>query len=494
MESAFFRNGRWYQQPGPTRHHFSHSPSFGGGLPVYQVDPSMGAHRPVRPTQRPPDRNPGPKVVRIPVHFVGSEQVDRSGSALKIQKVFRGFLVRKCLKKIKDIKVQVDEIEERLLKSEVVELVRRDEKERLRMNESLMSLLFKLDSICGVDFGVRGCRKAVIRKAIALQERIDAILTTDFKSNVETVDQEPEIGQTVSNETTDSSNVTDDPVKPKDSFETAGNLEPCFEFPEILEDASCVRGGDNNKMEVEGNEGEVDVIDVGVDREVKVSDVVAVKERLNERDEKDKNGDEAEGDNKQGKLKLKGGNDNERNRDLLERMLEDNEKMMRLMIQLFERNEIQTRMLNALTNRVEMLEKAYASTKEASVETSTKHASVEISKKKQSLKCRSEALVKETPADTLMKETPGETLMDEALVETSNKEASVEMSMKEPLAEISMKETVVGSLTNEALVDTSTKGKVEEKQVIPDKDVGDIRDTRLSKVAGIKKNFSEGNQ
>ncbi|KAL0421599.1 UNVERIFIED_CONTAM: BAG family molecular chaperone regulator 5, mitochondrial [Sesamum latifolium] len=128
---------------------------------------------------------PAPKVVQIPIHFVGSGEVDRSGSALKIQKVFRGFLVRKCLRKIKDIKFQVDEIEERLSTSEVRDLVRRDERERVRMNESLMSLLFKLDSISGVDIGVRGCRKAVIRKVIALQEKIDAIVATDLVGNGE---------------------------------------------------------------------------------------------------------------------------------------------------------------------------------------------------------------------------------------------------------------------------------------------------------------------
>ncbi|KAK4402608.1 hypothetical protein Sango_1001500 [Sesamum angolense] len=55
----------------------------------------------------------------------------------------------------------------------------------------------------------------------------------------------------------------------------------------------------------------------------------------------------------------KGADDDKRNRELLERMVEENEKMMRMMTQLFERNEAQTRMLNALTHRVGMLEKAF---------------------------------------------------------------------------------------------------------------------------------------
>ncbi|KAI3467760.1 hypothetical protein Pfo_024423 [Paulownia fortunei] len=373
MESPFFRNRRWYQQPDPSRHPFAHSPSF-RGVPIYQVDPTRETHRPGHPIQRPAERNPGPKVVQIPVHFVGSEQVDHSGSALKIQKVFRGFLVRKCLKKIKDIKVQVDEIEERLLKSEVVELVRTDARERLRMNESLMSLLFKLDSICGVDFGVKGCRKAVIRKAIALQERIDAIVAIDLEGNGETVDQETEISVSVE---TDSSNQSDDPVKPKDSFENAGNLEGSVEYQENLGDVSCVGEGDKI-MEVERNDEEVKIIDVGVDREVKVSEancvwsggvhenldlvedsVDGLKESLSERDEKDKSVDRVEGDSEGKPKEENGATDNKRNRELLERMMEDNEKMMSLMMQLFERNEMQTKMLNALTHRVELLEKAF---------------------------------------------------------------------------------------------------------------------------------------
>ncbi|KAK3034701.1 hypothetical protein RJ639_032462 [Escallonia herrerae] len=40
---------------------------------------------------------------------------------------------------------------------------------RVRVNKTLMALLFKLDSVQGVDLGVRDLRKGVIKKAIALQ-------------------------------------------------------------------------------------------------------------------------------------------------------------------------------------------------------------------------------------------------------------------------------------------------------------------------------------
>ncbi|KAL6573220.1 hypothetical protein OROMI_012836 [Orobanche minor] len=318
MENPFFRNGRWYQQP--PRRPFSQSSSF-GSEPIYQFDPAVETRR------CPAEISPGAKVIRIPVHFVGSGQADRSACALKIQKVFRGFLVRRCLRKINDIKVQVDEIEERLSRSDVAELVRRDEKERLRMNESLMSLLFKLDSICGVDFGVRGCRKAVIRKAISLQEKIDAIVAIDL---------EAESGGIEIDDDTNQANVH---VRRKDSSTVnAGTLKNYVEFG---------HNGNRYEMEVEGNDEEVDVIDVGVDREVRV---------INE----EKNcvgggGSVYEKSN----LGRNENDDDERNLGLLERMVEDNGKMMSLITQLFERNEMQTRMINTLTHRLEMLEKAF---------------------------------------------------------------------------------------------------------------------------------------
>ncbi|XP_062110759.1 uncharacterized protein LOC133822434 [Humulus lupulus] len=150
MESPFFRN-HWSN--------FKPRPRYSPGV-----------------REIPSSSKPSPNVVSIPVHFVRSER-SRSDSALRVQKVFRGFLVRRSLKKIAAIKGEVDEIEKRMSRKETMELIRKDSKERLRLNESLMSLLFRLDSVKGVDSGVRDCRKTVIKKAIKLQERIDAIVT-----------------------------------------------------------------------------------------------------------------------------------------------------------------------------------------------------------------------------------------------------------------------------------------------------------------------------
>ncbi|KAK2993581.1 hypothetical protein RJ640_030888 [Escallonia rubra] len=156
--------------------------------------PARGASKAQPAVARKPTAVPSPKVISIPVQFVGSEPdrpeiahsvALRPASALKIQKAFRGFRVRKSVKKIVSIKNDVDSIEVRVSKPEIVALIQKDPKERVRVNETLMGLLFKLDSVRGVDSGVRDLRKGVIKKAIALQERVDDIATAPVQTVVD---------------------------------------------------------------------------------------------------------------------------------------------------------------------------------------------------------------------------------------------------------------------------------------------------------------------
>ena len=80
------------------------------------------------------------------------------------------------MKKIAAIRREVDEVERQILREKALESMKKDPKKRLRVNETLMSLLFKLDLVRGVDSGVRDCRKSVIKRAIALQEFLDSIV------------------------------------------------------------------------------------------------------------------------------------------------------------------------------------------------------------------------------------------------------------------------------------------------------------------------------
>nr|DAD33512.1 TPA_asm: hypothetical protein HUJ06_012363 [Nelumbo nucifera] len=93
-------------------------------------------------------------------------------------------MVRRRVKKIVEIKKEVDEVEQRISRRETMDLVRTNAKERLRVNETLMALLFWLDSIRGIDSRVRECWKKVLRKAIALQEKVDAIVVGDQAATV----------------------------------------------------------------------------------------------------------------------------------------------------------------------------------------------------------------------------------------------------------------------------------------------------------------------
>ena len=84
--------------------------------------------------------------------------------------------MRKSVKKITTIRREVDEVERRISREEALESMKKDPKERLRVNEMLMSLLFWLDSVRSVDLGVRDCQKSVIKREIALQEFLDSIV------------------------------------------------------------------------------------------------------------------------------------------------------------------------------------------------------------------------------------------------------------------------------------------------------------------------------
>lgn len=109
-----------------------------------------------------PIREPRPKPVRDP-------EAERLAAVLRMQRITRGFLVRKNLRAVKKIEAEVEEIRRRIEAAQ--DLVRRDEKERLRLNEMLMRLLFRLDSVRGV----RDYRKRMIRRVIALQEAVDSM-------------------------------------------------------------------------------------------------------------------------------------------------------------------------------------------------------------------------------------------------------------------------------------------------------------------------------
>lgn len=324
-----------------------------------------------------PKAVPAQRVVTIPVHFIESGR-RRSDSAVKIQKVFRGFMVRKLMKKISAIRREVNEIEHRIAEKETFDLIRKNSKEKIKVIEALMSLLFRLDSVRGVDAGVRDFRKAVIKKAIALQELVDAIVSgnqtpelenmTISENQIEEI-RETDMDQTLENQ--GNANFTEHVSNSVDNYdscpmnsteqtlgiqnqeEKASNPEP---ESEVIPD-EMIADNDENQEIIEENEYIVVEESVGTTQTESRSDSSMNPEALvEEHGEVNKEEDVIVEDNDHG---IESGAREQNNRDLLERMIEDNEKMMGMMAQLFERNEKQTRMLSTLSQRVEQLEKAF---------------------------------------------------------------------------------------------------------------------------------------
>lgn len=370
MDIPFFRN-RW---------HSPAAPRYSRGIPAKG------------------QATPSPKVVSIPVRFVESERA-RTASALKIQKVFRGFLVRKSMKKILAIRSEVDEIELRISRKETVDLIRNDPKERLKVNEALMALLFKLDSVRGVDSGVRDCRKAVIRKVIVLQETADGIAhqTLGVADGTDTEIQALETGNrgncADNSDAVDSADVIDGIVESQvvdGIVESKGNGQDL---------ADQTLGLQDDDVESIPHLGEAQVILSGaIDKslEKQVSNASVHKPSASEGVEPSQmetqsesstiypnligEGEENTWTKQEDAMEISlpekpeeisevnfrtGGRDDKKRKEegLLERMMQDNEKLMSLMTDLLVRNEIQTRLLSSLSERVEQLERAFMSDK-----------------------------------------------------------------------------------------------------------------------------------
>ncbi|KAK2982709.1 hypothetical protein RJ640_016371 [Escallonia rubra] len=72
---------------------------------------------------------------------------------------------------------------ERLIqRQEIEDALRNDGRERIKMNEALMEMLLRLDSMPKVDPTVRELRRRVSRQIIGLQEILDVVLGARVES------------------------------------------------------------------------------------------------------------------------------------------------------------------------------------------------------------------------------------------------------------------------------------------------------------------------
>ncbi|KAF5726647.1 hypothetical protein HS088_TW22G00328 [Tripterygium wilfordii] len=254
--------------------------------------------------------------------------------------------------------------------------MKKDSKERLKVNETLMSLLFRLDSIRGVDSGVRDCRKSVIKKAIALQEMVDSIVVSGnhFESGIDAVvdsDDTKISGQDNWQESeADSIQPIEEQAEVPDLEHSGSNsayhcVDQVAEKHNVTEAThdSCEAEQTNSPSANECGEESV-----GTSQTESQSDSSALPQSLIEGGEEENINTTSVKQEDQEEVKFsgnlaRGGEENNRSDQerLLGRMLEDNEKMMGLMAELFQRNEMQTRLLCSLSRRVERLERALTS-------------------------------------------------------------------------------------------------------------------------------------
>lgn len=101
-----------------------------------------------------------------------------AAAAARIQSGYRSFRIRGLYKTILSVRREANRVQSMIQRQETVDAIRSDEKERLRMNETLMSLLLKLDSVPGLDPTIREARRKVSRQIVGMQEIVDSISET----------------------------------------------------------------------------------------------------------------------------------------------------------------------------------------------------------------------------------------------------------------------------------------------------------------------------
>ncbi|XP_054779041.1 BAG family molecular chaperone regulator 5, mitochondrial [Prosopis cineraria] len=98
-----------------------------------------------------------------------------SNAALKIQSAYRSHRIRVLYRRIAAVDSEADRLQRLIQRQDTVDAVRSNELEKLKMNEALMALLLRLDSVPGINPTVREARRKVSRRIVGLQEILDSV-------------------------------------------------------------------------------------------------------------------------------------------------------------------------------------------------------------------------------------------------------------------------------------------------------------------------------
>ncbi|XVE87689.1 hypothetical protein DITRI_Ditri19aG0007800 [Diplodiscus trichospermus] len=108
---------------------------------------------------------------------------EAAAAATKIQSAYRAHVIRNLYKQISAVNSEANRLQLLIQRQETVDSIRSDDREKLRMNETLMRLLLKLDSVPGIDPTVREARRKVSRRIVGLQEIVDGIAEAKVDGN-----------------------------------------------------------------------------------------------------------------------------------------------------------------------------------------------------------------------------------------------------------------------------------------------------------------------
>ncbi|KAL4585398.1 hypothetical protein LXL04_010018 [Taraxacum kok-saghyz] len=117
--------------------------------------------------------NPQTTSTEIPITFHLPDR--QSTAAVKIQSAYRSHAIRNLTNKIRAVNSEADKLQRLIQMQDTVDAVRTNNRERVKINEALMKLLFTLDSVPGIDPTVREFRRNVSRRIVGLQEILDSI-------------------------------------------------------------------------------------------------------------------------------------------------------------------------------------------------------------------------------------------------------------------------------------------------------------------------------
>lgn len=99
-----------------------------------------------------------------------------SRAATKIQSAYRAHLIRTLYKTISTVDSAADRLQRRIQRQDTVDALRGSPLERARIDEELMRLLLRLDSVPGgIDPALREGRRKVSRRIVGLQEIVDGV-------------------------------------------------------------------------------------------------------------------------------------------------------------------------------------------------------------------------------------------------------------------------------------------------------------------------------